>query len=70
MIKEEDLLQSYFSEQDITGMTHEDFQVAMLGLIEKGLMEMVEKDGIKFYRPTPILRKMKSHFNSAPKSRN
>ncbi len=70
MLKEEDLLQSYFTEQDITGLTQEEFKIAMLGLIEKGLMEVVEKDGNRFYRPTALLRKMKSHFNSNPKTQN
>jgi predicted transcriptional regulator with HTH domain len=44
--------------------------MAMLGLIEKGLMEMIEKDGTKFYRPTPLARKMKSHLNSNPKTQS
>ena len=69
-MREEDLLKSYFTEQDIKGMTASEFQVAMLGLIEKGLMEMIEKDGMKFYRPTPLARKMKSHLNSNPKTQN
>jgi len=69
-MREEDLLTSYFTEQDIKGMTASEFQVAMLGLIEKGLMEMIEKDGMKFYRPTPLARKMKSHLNSNPKTQN
>jgi hypothetical protein len=70
MFKEEDLLQSYFTEKDIKGMTHEEFQIAMIGLVEKGLMEMVEKDETRFYRPTELLRKMKNHFNSNPKTQN
>lgn len=70
MFKEEDLLQSYFTEQDIKGMTHEEFQIAMIGLIEKGLMEMVEKNGVRFYRPTALLRVMKGHFKSNPKTQN
>jgi len=69
-MNEEDLLKSYFTEQDITGLTQTEFQVAMLGLIEKGLMEMIEKDGMKFYRPTPLARKMKSHLNSNRKTQN
>jgi predicted transcriptional regulator with HTH domain len=69
-MREEELLKSYFTEQDIKGLTIEEFQVAMLGLIEKGLMEMIEKDGMKFYRPTPLARKMKSHLNSNPKTQN
>lgn len=69
-MKEEDLLKSYFTEQDITGLSQAEFQVAMIGLIEKGLMEMIEKDGMRFYRPTPLARKMKSHLNSNPKTQN
>lgn len=69
-MKEEDLLKSYFTEQDIKGLTQTEFQVAMIGLIEKGLMEMIEKDGMKFYRPTPLAKKMKTHLNSNPKSQN
>ena len=70
MFTEEDFIQSYFTEQDITGMTHAEFQVAMIGLIEKGLMEEVEMDGKKMYRPTHLLRKMKKHINSNPKNQN
>lgn len=70
MLKEDDLLNSYFTEQDISGMTHEEFRVAMAGLIEKGLMETVEKGGVKFYRPTKLARTIKTHINSNPKSQN
>lgn len=69
-MKEEELLHSYFTEKDITGITAAEFQVAMVGLIEKGLMEMIEQNGMKFYRPTPLARKMKSHLNSSPKNQN
>ena len=70
MFTEEDFIRSYFTEQDITGMTHEDFKVAMIGLIEKGLMEEIEVDGKPMYRPTPLLRKMKTHSHSIPKNQN
>lgn len=70
MFTEEDFIQSYFTEQDIKGMSHAEFQVAMIGLIEKGLMEAVEMDGKMMYRPTPLLRKMKKHVNSNPKNQN
>lgn len=69
-MREEDLLQSYFTEKDIVGMTAEEFQMAMMGLIQKGLMEMIEQNGMKFYRPTPLARKMKSHLNSKPETQN
>jgi len=70
MLSEDDLIKSFFQERDITGLTQEEFQKAMAGLIEKGLMEVVEMEGQKFYRPTPLLRKMKSHFQSNPKDQN
>jgi predicted transcriptional regulator with HTH domain len=70
MFTEEDFIKSYFTESDITGMTHSEFQVAMIGLIEKGLMEEVEVNGKKMYRPTPLLRKMKTHSHSNPKDQN
>jgi predicted transcriptional regulator with HTH domain len=69
-MKEEELLKSYFTEKDIQGITAAEFQIAMVGLIEKGLMEMIEMDGTKFYRPTPLARKMKGHLNSNPKNQN
>jgi hypothetical protein len=67
---EDDLLQSYFTEKDIKGLTHEQFQIAMLGLIEKGLMEMKEVDGKRMYRPTHLARKIKTHLHSEEKDRN
>lgn len=70
MFNEDDLLHSFFTEQDITGLTPEEFQIAMTGLIEKGLMEMVERGGQKFYRPTLLARKIKTHLNSNPKNQN
>lgn len=70
MSKEEQFLQAYFSNQYAPIMTPEEFQMAMISLVEKGLMEVIEKDGNRLYRPTPILRQMKSHFNSNPKNQN
>lgn len=66
-MKEEELLQSYFMERDIKGISPEEFQVAVMGLIEQGLMEMTEVNGTKIYRPTALLRKIKTHLNSDPK---
>ncbi len=70
MLTEEDFLHSYFEEKDITGMSHTEFQIAMAGLVEKGLMEEIEVEGKKLYRPTLLCRKMKSHLNSDPKNQN
>jgi predicted transcriptional regulator with HTH domain len=70
MYTEEDFLKNYFEEKDIKGLTQVEFQVAMIGLIEKGLMEEVEMNGKKLYRPTALARKMKSHLNSNPKTQN
>jgi predicted transcriptional regulator with HTH domain len=69
-MNEEDLLKSYFTEQDVPGMTHDQFEIAMIGLIEKGLMEMIEHNGMRLYRPTLLAQKMKSHLNSDLKSQN
>jgi hypothetical protein len=33
-------------------------------------MEEVEVNGKKMYRPTPLLRKMKTHSHSNPKDQN
>jgi len=70
MDKEQDLLNSYFTEQDIESLTHAEFQIAMIGLIEKGLMEMIEVQGKRMYRPTSILKKIKTHLHSDTKSQN
>jgi hypothetical protein len=70
MLTEDDLLRSYFTEQDITGLTPEEFQIAVAGLIEKGLMEVVERGGQKFYRPTLLAQKIKTHLNSNPKNQS
>ena len=60
----------YFTEDSMTDMTHEEFQGAAAGLIAKGLMEMVERDGVKYYRLSPLCMEMKDHFTSEPKDRN
>lgn len=70
MFNEETFLQDYFTEKDIKGMTHAEFQVAMIGLIEKGLIEMEIVNGVKYYRPTLLLKQMKGHHNSNPKQQN
>lgn len=63
-------IQGYFTEVEIPGMTHQEFQIAMIGLIEKGLMEMVEKDGVKYYRPTLLAHMISPHLDSNPKNKN
>lgn len=70
MLTEEDFLRSYFEEKDIKGLNQAEFQIAMAGLIQKGLMEEIEMDGRKLYRPTLLAQKMKSHFKSDPKKQN
>jgi hypothetical protein len=69
-MNEDDLLQSYFNEKDIPGITPAEFQTAVAGLIEKGLMEEVLVEGVRLYRPTPLLRKIKTHINSDPKTQS
>jgi hypothetical protein len=69
-MNEDDLLQSYFNEKDIPGVTPAEFQTAVMGLIEKGLMEEVLVEGVRLYRPTPLLRKIKTHINSDPKTQS
>lgn len=70
MLTENDLLQSYFTEKDIQGMTHNEFQVAMIGLIEGGLIEMEIKNGVRYYKPTQLLIQAKSHEDSDPKQQS
>lgn len=72
MSKEDQFLQSYLTGQynSMPHMTQEEFTIAMIGLMEKGLMEVVEKDGSRFYRPTFLLQQMKKQFNSNPKTQN
>jgi hypothetical protein len=67
---EKDLLQSYFTEEDIEGLTQNQFQIAMMGLIEQGLMEVKEVNGQKMYRATSLTRQIKTHLNSNEKDRN
>lgn len=69
-MKESDVLNSYFQDTQISGMNSDEFHTVMIGLIEKGLMEMSEINGIKIYRPTLLLKKIKTHFNSDPKTQS
>lgn len=59
-----------FTEDDIDDMSEEDFEQAITGLIDKGLIEVVEKDGVKSYRATTLLESLEDHFDSDPKARN
>jgi DNA-binding transcriptional ArsR family regulator len=70
MSKEEEFLQAYFTNQYAPTMTQEQFQMAMISLVEKGLMEVVEQGGNRLYRPTTLLKQIKSHYNSNPKNQN
>ena len=69
-MKEQTILQSYFQDQDVPGVTVEELQVVMVSLIEQGLMEMIEVNGMKIYRPTRLLQKIKTHVNSDPKTQS
>jgi predicted transcriptional regulator with HTH domain len=70
MFNEETFLTLYFTEQEMTGLTHEEFQVATMSLVETGLIVVEEKNGMKYYRPTPLLLEIKEHFDSDPATRN
>ena len=68
---EKEILEAFFTETDIQDITPEEFQMAMLKLIEQGLMELIEKPGNeKLYRPTLLLNKIKTHKNSQSKNQN
>lgn len=71
MYTDEDFLQSYLTGSDLAPMMkQEDFQVAMIRLMEIGLIEMEEREGVRYYRPTNLLIQMKDHLNSDPKQQN
>jgi hypothetical protein len=70
MSKEDDLLNSYFTEKDIHGLTHTEFQIAAISLISQGLMEVIEVNGKKMYRPTMMLKTIKTHLHSDTKSQS
>lgn len=70
MYTDEDFLQSYLTGTDAMPMKQEEFQVAMIRLIDMGLIEMEEKEGVRYYRPTNLLIQMKNHYNSDPKVQN
>jgi len=68
---EKEILEAFFTETDINDITPEDFQLAMLRLIEQGLMELIENPGDrKLYRPTELLNQIKRHKNSKSKNQN
>lgn len=51
-------------------MTVEEFDKAMKGLVEKGLMEEVMINGQPFYRLTPTGREVGKHMHSTIKEQN
>lgn len=51
-------------------MTVEEFDKAMKGLVEKGLMEEVMINGQPFYRLTPNGRAVGKHMHSTAKEQN
>ncbi len=61
----------FFTAEDAQeDMTLEEFQEAVTGLIQKGLMEEIVVDGVKFYRASPLLESIRGHFESNPKDQN
>lgn len=66
---EDELLQSYLTDQGVK-LTYDQFQIGMMGLVEKGLVEMKIENGKKMYRPTPLMREMKTHLHSDAKARS
>lgn len=64
------LLANCFTQKDVDDMPDEEFKLAINCLIKKGLIEMIEKDGVEYYRSTLLLQQMSDHFNSEPKDRN
>lgn len=67
---EDELMNSFFTEEDIEGLSHNQFQIGMMGLVEKGLIEVLEVNGKKMYRPTMMAKKIKTHLHSDPRVRN
>jgi hypothetical protein len=66
-----ELSPEYFTAEDAEGdMTLDEFQEAVTGLVQKGLMEEIMVDGVKFYRASPLLESIRGHFESNPKERN
>lgn len=67
---EDELMNSFFTEEDIEGLSHHQFQMGMIVLIEQGLIEVSEVNGKRMYRPTMMAKKIKTHLHSDPKDRN
>lgn len=54
----------FLTEDDFTGISHDEFVRAMKGLIKKGLMEAVKEGGVWFYRPTSLAISIRTHVGS------
>jgi predicted transcriptional regulator with HTH domain len=67
---EDELMHSFFKEEDIEGLSHTQFQMGMMVLIEQGLIEVSEVNGKRMYRPTMMAKKIKTHLHSEPRTRN
>jgi hypothetical protein len=70
MFTEDDILLNYFTEKDINGVSSDEFQIAMIGLVERGLIETEVRDGIRYYRPTRLLKQIKTHCYSKYETQN
>lgn len=55
----------YLTEDDFTGLSHDEFVRAMKGLVKKGLMEAVKCGETWLYRPTPLAISIRRHVRSA-----
>lgn len=58
-----------FSRQDVD-MSDSEFNTAMSGLLDKGLVEEFIIDGIVYYMITDLGLKIGSHLDSDPKTQN
>jgi predicted transcriptional regulator with HTH domain len=70
MFTEDDILLSYFTEKDIKGVSSDEFQIAMIGLVGQGLIEIEVRDGVRYYKPTLLLKQIKTHHYSKSKIQN
>jgi hypothetical protein len=60
----------FFTEYDVPDMNHNDFEIAMIGLIDKGLVEMAVHHGVKYYRLTAGAYALEPYFVPNHKARN
>lgn len=59
-----------FSRADVDDMSDSEFEVAMSGLLDKGLVEKLIINGIEHYLLTEIGAEVGAHLNSEPSTRN